>query len=98
MLKMVSSIFSTSTQTPITAGMFFTNDRTIYIGKIPLKGLKDRGEATVKWLVDTVGCAHLYFDDCPKLGSQEITEVKKFERGAGQSWEMTLGDTQWLEI
>lgn len=82
--------------------MFFADEQTLYVGKISLErfgaGANARTGAAVKWLDESVGCAHLYFDGGPKLGSEEIAEVRKFERSDGQSWEEVLGSTQWLEL
>lgn len=83
---------STASQIADTASLFFSEESEIVIGKIPI----DRLEAEqVKWEVEgSPGCAHLY--NGPKLGSGEIVDVKKFQRGV-ERWKERLMNDEWLE-
>lgn len=86
---------STAKQTPITADLFFTNESSIFIGKIPLDRLNPDH---VKWEVESspAGCAHLY--NGPKLGSVEIVGIRKFERGDNENWKDVLEKEPFLEL
>lgn len=89
---------SDATQTALTADMFFGADdiRVLYIAKIPLDRADPKGDDLVKWEVEgSPGCAHLY--NGPKLGSEEIADVRKFERGPGKWAEVLVGD-KWFEV
>lgn len=86
---------SDATQTALTADMFFGADDVLYIAKIPLDRADLKGDL-VKWEVDgSPGCAHLY--NGPKLGNEEIVDVRKFERGQGKWGEALVGDA-WFEL
>lgn len=88
---------STASQTAETANLFFADETTLLIGKIPLDRLKIN---EVKWEVEgSPGCAHLYNGRdgmAPKLGSDEIADVKEFRRGDGD-WKEQLAGDGWLE-
>jgi uncharacterized protein (DUF952 family) len=83
---------STAKQTPVAAELFFAQESSLFIGKIPLNRLNPNH---VKWEVEhSPGCAHLY--NGPKLGSAELVEIKKFERG-DTDWGVVLANDCWLE-
>lgn len=86
---------STASQSLSTATLFFSDERTICIGTIPLDRLDTR---QVKWEVEgSPGCAHLYNAtdgegvEGPRLGSGEIVDVRAFERAEGEGRKLGRG-------
>ena len=80
---------STATQTPATAGSFFSASEKLWVLKIPLK----RIESNVKWEANGGCFPHLYGAD---LGKTEVEDVKAFTRGEGGDWISILEKDEWL--
>lgn len=86
---------SDALQTPLTGSMFFTSEEKLYIAKIELA--KEVVGKYMRWgeVEGSPGCAHLYNGKLgsgkePRLGKEEILEVRSFERGEGEGWEEVL--------
>ncbi|QDS72157.1 hypothetical protein FKW77_004472 [Venturia effusa] len=75
---------STADQVPGTCDRFFSAAQTLYLLRIPL----ERVESRIKWEDNSHGSfPHLYDADLGNaLGSKEVKEVVKCERGADQGW------------
>ncbi|KAK1827839.1 hypothetical protein QBC39DRAFT_290444 [Podospora conica] len=87
---------STAWQIPTTASLYFTSLTSLYLLKLRLSSLgAPPGE--IKWDdapgITNKGCPHLYGRN---FGADDVVDVKKFERGEGETWEVVLGRDGWL--
>lgn len=82
---------STAAQVSRTAARFFSNTTSLWLLKIPYKGIA----SNVRWEDGDSGCyAHVY--DCG-LGTNEVVEQKHVYREVNAGWGDVMGGEEWLE-
>lgn len=95
---------STAAQIPITASLFFTDARALWLLKIDTGKTREQG-GVYRWVEDLPGCPHLYAPDGKEggwvhLGSTNVVgEGKEVSRAEGQTWEEAfdgLKAERWL--
>ncbi|KAH7326096.1 hypothetical protein B0I35DRAFT_474790 [Stachybotrys elegans] len=81
--------FSTATQVPQTADLFFTSASELWIMKLELA----KWGPAIKWEGEGDGFPHLYGN----FGKDDVLSVEKFEREEGKEWSVAMTTSSWLE-
>ncbi|KAI1435235.1 hypothetical protein GGR50DRAFT_342053 [Xylaria sp. CBS 124048] len=72
---------STAIQVPLTADMFFTDVKTIWVVKVRFR---PEFHGITTW--DGTGCAHLYGN----FGAEEVEGTQAFTRADGETWQAAM--------
>lgn len=77
---------STAKQTPVTARLFFSNHKQLWILKLERERLDGRLEYTTDPNAGFEnGCAHIH-ESAKGLGRSNVVDVVEAQRGPGQEW------------